>query len=227
MNDIESYYTQRVSHSKNLLYQVGKTIDGKPVNEHQLNLITQTIKHELKLSTTDTVIDFGCGNGVLTKTLTNSTKTIIGIERNKALYSQASKYLNNQKVSLVNANILHHDTKLLSFNKAYCYEVIQHLTYLETKNFLFQTVKNLPKNGLLFLGGIPDEQRKSNFYNTEYRQRTLAKTLLETGSDPVGTWFLPVFFYELADKLSATCRILDQHKDLYSAHYRFDCLIRA
>lgn len=70
----------------------------------------------------------------------------------------------------------------LPVNKAYCYELIQHLGYREAAAFISQLLAILPAGGKLLVGGIPDEQRKWDFYNTQARREGLAKALIETGT---------------------------------------------
>ncbi|MGY4878616.1 rRNA adenine N-6-methyltransferase family protein [Vreelandella aquamarina] len=227
MNKVQNYYTQRVNKSKDLLYQVGKTVNGESIDNKQFNYIVETIKNNLELTTDDLLADFGCGNGVLTNSIAPYVRSLIGIERNQALYHQANKHIKNKNILLFKEDILHTSKKKLAINKAYSYEVVQHLSYLETKKFVSEIMNILPSGGLLFLGGIPDEQRKWNFYDSKYRRSRLAKDLLSTGADSVGTWFIPDFFYALEEELSISCKVLNQHPNLYTTHYRFDCLLRA
>ena len=227
MNSVDRYYSQRATYSNNLLFQVGKTVNGEPISKQQLNLIVDAIENGLNLNYKDSLVDFGCGNGLLTNFIAPKVKVIVGIEINQALYEQATRHVSHQNISLIHRDILCNSEYKFTFNKAFSYEVIQHLSYTEVEKIISNTIKLLPKDGLLYLGGIPDEQRKWNFYNTETRKSKLAETLLETGTDPVGTWFTQAFFSKIAERFSVSCELLKQHPDLYTAHYRFDCLFRA
>ena len=136
MDRLENYYTQRVSQSDNLLYQVGKTVDGEPVSAAQLDLITGAIRQGLQLSPDDALVDFGCGNGLLTNVIAPQVKSIVGVERNLALYEQACRYIRQPNASFVQADVLRADVSLLAFDKAYSYEVVQHFSYGELVAFV-------------------------------------------------------------------------------------------
>lgn len=225
MNNIDNYYTQRVAQSNNLLWQVGKTVNGEIIDDTQLNVIIDTICTALQLNANDLVADFGSGNALITNDIAPTVKTIVGIEKNQALYEQACSHINAANLSLIQADILCDGKEALTINKAYSYEVIQHLSYATTVQFITQLAATIPEGGLLFLGGIPNAHQKWEFYNSPGRKFGLANTLIETGTDPVGTWYMPEFFITLAEKLNLQCDILNQNTDLYTAHYRFDCLL--
>ncbi|MDR0207811.1 MAG: class I SAM-dependent methyltransferase [Pseudomonas putida] len=226
MDKLDNYYTQRVSQSDDLLYQVGKTVQGKPVSERQIGLIVEGIVARLELSADDAVADLGCGNGLLTNFIASEVRTMLGVERNSSLYEQACRHVSHPNTSFLRGDVLCLSKAQLPVNKAYCYELIQHLGYREAAAFISQLLAILPAGGKLLVGGIPDEQRKWDFYNTQARREGLAKALIETGDDPMGTWFTPGFFQALASTLSVDCIVLDQHPDLYTSHYRFDCVFR-
>jgi len=226
MGDVDQYYTSRVLQSDDLLWQVGKTVNGKPVDKSQLALIVDQIKDELELQDLDHVIDLGCGNAILTKEIAPFVANIVGIERNRELYQQACKINDLSNLRLVNADMLDKQTFDKQLNKGYCYEVVQHLTHKELEQLVIKMKTTVPTGGSFFLGGIPDEERKWIFFDNVERKNSLSKNLLETGNDPVGTWFFRQFFVYLADKLAIHAVMLAQSPDLYTAHYRFDCLLR-
>lgn len=226
MDDIQQYYTSRVLQSDDLFWQVGKTVDGQPVGNKQLALIVDQIKNQLELQDTDHVIDFGCGNALITKEIVPFVEHITGIERNHALYQQACSYADLPNLSLINADIMNEQSFDEQVNKGYCYEVIQHLTHKQLEQFLIKIKTIIPTGGLFFLGGIPDEERKWEFYDSVERKKSLSKGLFETGKDPVGTWFFSEYFHYLAKNIDIEVQVLNQSPNVYTSHYRFDCLLR-
>lgn len=59
----DRYYSERVARSDDLLWQVGKTVNGEPVDRKQLQLIVGQIVSLLDLTPEDRVLDIGAGNG--------------------------------------------------------------------------------------------------------------------------------------------------------------------
>ena len=68
MKDSEYDYTERPKlFDKNDFWrQVRRTINGKPVDETQINLIINQVCTILSLNKNDDLLDLGCGNGALT-----------------------------------------------------------------------------------------------------------------------------------------------------------------
>lgn len=225
MKDIEQYYTLRVSQSDDLFWQVGKTVNGKSVGNQQLALIVNRIKQVLELNTHDTIFDMGCGNGLVTSEIAPSVGYITGVERNQSLFEQACKHASAPNQRFEHADILEFEPDNSSVNKAFAYEVVQHLDHQHLKKFLLHMKYLLSGRGRLFIGGIPDEENKWVFYNSDQRKSSLSKSLVETGRDPVGTWYYQDFYYYLADALDCGVTILQQSPELYTSHYRFDCLV--
>lgn len=226
MDNIEQYYTSRVLESDDLFWQVGKTVNDQPVGKEQLALITNQIIHMLELKNSDYVIDLGCGNGLVTKEIAPFVSKITGIERNQALYQQACRINDSPNQRFVNKDILDKQAFDEQVNKVYCYEVVQHLTHQQLELLLINMRTVVPPNVLFFLGGIPEEEKKWAFYDSVERKNSLSKALLDRGNDPIGTWFFREFFYYLAKKLGIDAVIVEQSPNLYTAHYRFDCLLK-
>ena len=66
---------------KDFWKQVRRTINGEPVNEDQIDLITKQVSNVLNLKKDDKLLDLGCGNGALTVKFLQSVSKILGIDR--------------------------------------------------------------------------------------------------------------------------------------------------
>jgi hypothetical protein len=66
--------------------------------------------------------------------------------------------------------------------------------------------------------------RKWNFFDTEERKRQYFDSLL-SGTDPLGTWYYKDYFKYLAKRHGLGFECMDQKHELYTGHYRFDCLL--
>lgn len=119
---------------------------------------------------------------------------------------------------------MHADWQTFRAGKVYLYEVVQHLSYPEVANFLRALSKALPAGGRVLVGGIPSEIQKWHFYADADRRASYMRALA-AGTDVMGTWYHPDFFRILAQDLGLDCSIEPQPGALYTASYRFDCLL--
>lgn len=226
MNSLtDEYYSHRVEISDDPLWQVGKTVNGCVVDAIQVEMIVKRICWALEISSSDMVLDVGAGNGLLTNAIAQRCSSIVGIERNDALYRRALAAQKFPNTSFLCNSLSDVDFALLNFNKVFLYEVVQHLSYRETATFVRSLFKELSPSGSVFLGGIPSELKKWSFYKSFERRREYFKALAD-GSDIMGNWYHPEFFEGLADSLRIECQIIPQDEELYTSYYRFDCLLK-
>lgn len=226
---IKQYYQNRVKNDdpNSLLWQVGKTVNGKEVSREQVELIIQTIVGRLKLGKTDIVIDIGCGNGLLTREISEYVSEVTGLELTPELYVIAKEYNSAENISYVNSDVLDIDTARTGakFTKVYLYEVIQHLDYREADTLFAKLNDITADNATIFIGGVLDVEKKWMFFDTEER-RCMYFTGLLSGCDSLGTWYHRDFFNFLAKKHNLYAECIAQESKLYTSHYRFDCLLR-
>ncbi|KEF31680.1 hypothetical protein D777_02029 [Marinobacter nitratireducens] len=214
-----------MTRSDDLLWQVGKTVNGNVVGEDQIELIIERICTALNLRADDRVLDVGAGNGLLTSIVAGRCARVTGVERNQALYERALRANTCGNASYVCQSLSALDCSSLDFNKAFLYEVVQHLDFSETASFIESVFKQLPDSGAVFLGGIPSELQKWSFYGTDERRKQYFRGLAK-GTDVMGTWYHPEFFGCLAEDLQLECQVLVQDSRLYTSSYRFDCLLK-
>ncbi|MCB1701343.1 MAG: methyltransferase domain-containing protein [Halioglobus sp.] len=224
MSKVQHYYNERVSKSSDLYRQVGKTIQGQPVGEEQLRLIATGITSALGLCSGDTVMDIGCGNGLVTRVIAPKVSRVIGVEQNPGLYESALENSSAENLTYIRSDILDVDALNFNCNKAYMYEVIQHVEYNKLRDFMHFFKSSFLSGSRVFIGGIPDEEKKWHFYNSRSRRCELLEALMVSG-DPMGTWFHRDYLSHLGDAYGLRVRIIPQSESLYTSHYRFDCLI--
>lgn len=224
MSDVQDYYSSRVAMSDDLLYQVGKTVCGNPISDESVNIIVETIKTRLDLSKEDVVMDIGCGNGLLTNKISDFVKHVIGVEKNKDLFEVAIKNNSNNNISYVMSDIFNIKRLKLASNKINMYEVLQHIPYSSFRSFLFFMKELLPYNGVFFIGGVLDEERKWEFYDTRERRCELIRGLMENG-EALGFWYHKDYIRCVAEDVGIKVDFYQQDEQLYTSHYRYDCLL--
>jgi len=225
--EVKKYYRDRVlkSEESSLQWQVGKTVNGVDVPIEQIEMILGAISGQLQLCERDNVLDIGCGNGLLTREIASRCSRITGVEITPELYEIAGQRSARDNITYINQDILAFltDSSTELFTKVYFYEVQQHFTHQNTDELLGLLSRRCAERVKIFIGGIPDISRKWNFFNSPERVKNYYSSLV-LGGDPIGTWFDRNFFEYLAGKYGFKCKILEQNANLYTSHYRYDCL---
>ena len=134
---------------KDFWKQVRRTINGEPVNEDQIDLITKQVSNVLNLKKDDKLLDLGCGNGALTVKFLQSVSKILGIDRSDYLIKIAKQNFENENLqfkcfelsSYINQNSIH------NYNKCLMYGVS---SFLEDEIIYSFQKKIITKKKLLF-----------------------------------------------------------------------------
>ena len=223
-NEVEVRAMQSIAES---LRQVGKTVTGQPVQPHQIDLIAETIMARLELGSEDVVVDLGCGNGLLTQRVAQRIAWIAGIDVSTPLLSVARAWHTQSNCSYhVGDLAMLGPLPVPEVTKAYCYEVLQHLTTAETQAMLEALRDQLGDRLILFAGSIPERSKLRMFYNTPSRWSAYELSEAEE-TEPIGHWWDRDELTALCSELGLTCEPCDQATALYTSHYRFDAMIVA
>jgi len=227
--EVLRYYRNRVlsATSNSLQWQVGKTVDGIDVPADQIEIILNSILHNLTIEKGESVLDIGCGNGLLTKKVANenSSSHIVGLELTPELYDVAIQHSMEKHVEYLNENVFDYlcSAPKTPFTKIYLYEVVQHFSHREVDRLFELLAGACGNNTRILIGGIPDLSRIWNFYSNEERIDYYYSGLISE-ENSVGTWFHPNFFEFLATRHGFQYVTLEQEKTLYTSHYRYDGL---
>ena len=112
MKNIEEFdydwINNNTSHHKYLIRSVNKILDQIKLNTNKLELL-----------------DIGCGNGYLTKSISNKFTRTIGIDLSKEGINQAKKY-SNDSLNFINIDMEDLITKGSKFDFISSFEVIEH-----------------------------------------------------------------------------------------------------
>lgn len=209
------------------LKQVHKTVGGQPITAEQFNAQLSAINNALKLHSEDVVLDLCCGNGVITTEMAKTCRTIVGIDFSEPLIRLANIYNRPENTVYYCMSVTDEAVKSISerpFTKVYMYEAFQHFAVDDLPKLL--NIVNLISrpNVVFFVGGIPDEDRLWDFYDTEERRKEYIRRK-SLNQDPIGTWWKQEKLKEVCKENGFSCDILIQNPILHSAHYRFDACI--
>lgn len=207
-----------------LLKQVGKTVNGKEIPENQIEAIIENISDVLQLNLNDIIIDLCCGNGLLTRRLAPIVNKVVGVDFTHSLIKTAKKYNRHYNIDYLYSDVLCLDTKYLSGSrKIVMYEALQHFSSDQMVKLL-EKLCMLDSGSFIFLGSIPDKEKLQFYYDTE--EKYLFYIERENAGMPhMGKWWYKYEIEEIASLCGFKALLLPQPLKLYTAYYRFDCLL--
>lgn len=221
---MEYFDRSAIQNSNAMCKQVGKTVNGVEINDLQLDYITHSLHGNLALCKDDNLMDLCCGNGIITLRIAALVNKVIGIDFSKGLIESAQKNHFSENITY-----LHHDVLQLQgtfFRQAtkYCMnEALQHLSP-QMLDALLSNMHSLEKGTPFFIGGIPDKDQLRTYYDTDEKWQFYQQS--EAVNRPhIGHWWDHKILKAIAGKNGFSFQYLSQNPKLYTAYYRFDCLL--
>jgi ubiquinone/menaquinone biosynthesis C-methylase UbiE len=227
MNNKDTYWVDfwnkyaKNSKEKDSHSQVLRTLNKKPIDSDLWGFTLDTIDASIEPNAKDTLLELCCGNGMISKHFSSKVDSIVSVDVSKDLIEKIdTKKYNN--IDAFDADIRDLSFKNSSFDKVIIYAGIQYLTRQESIELLEKIFFWLKDGGILFIGDIPDSQKKWNFYNTPEREAVYFENA-KKGIDIVGTWFDMQFFSKLTDFIgfSQSSHIVQNPELIYSS-FRYD-----
>jgi len=207
-----------------LCKQVGKTINGVDINSQQLGYIVDSIVEALKINKHDMVIDLCCGNGLITKSVSVNAMEIIGIDFSERLIDVAKEKSNSDNINYIASNVLNLPDSILNLtSKFYIYEALQHLTS-EMFSELLDELNTIARPVKLFVGSVPDKEKLWDYYDTEEKKQFYLQREKENRPH-MGVWWTRDEVRTIAENSRFNVAFFDQNPLLYTAYYRFNCLL--
>jgi len=208
----DHYRNIEVIQESDLFFQVGKTINKRPVNSLILKNMIEDIVQSLKLSKDDVLMELCCGNGLLTYPLSNFSKFIYAFDFTKQMIDNAEKF--NHKINIIykEGNANSDFFKLFDFeekpNKFLINDSLAYFTLDDLKAIMAIIVRN-SNSFSFYITGIPCEELKWNFYDTEERKKDYFSNL-ETGdiyNSGMGRWWFHSELQGVAMEFGLKCTI--------------------
>jgi 2-polyprenyl-3-methyl-5-hydroxy-6-metoxy-1,4-benzoquinol methylase len=203
--------------------QISRTVNGVAVDSEQIRLMVESVIKGLELCESDVLLDIGCGNGALSWILAANCKFVTGIDPNYEFLKVASSYSESEhRLEFESGSLplgLVASQRDLIYNKALIYGVFAYVH--SPKVALEELRKKYSKLGRVYVGQIPDASRKSFF-----TKGTFTADRLSRFEDSIGSWFEPSEFVQMAKEAGWEASLVQMPKSFYSAHYRFDAILR-
>jgi SAM-dependent methyltransferase len=202
--------------------QVFRTVKGSPVPEVQIQMIVSEIKQRLSLQPDDVLLDLACGNGALSRYLFESCAELHGVDLSEYLVSVANqnfarppRYTFSAQGAAEYARSEMHPE---CFTTALCYGSFAYFSATDAAEVLRLLCKKFVKVRTVFIGNLPDLDRKDIFYT---KTKPSTAELLDHTSQ-IGIWRSREEFMGLARDAGWKAETSSMPADFFSAHYRYD-----
>ena len=230
MTDWQTYWATSPNTVGNTEYlkQVGHTINGQPYTEQQFQKMILGICQRLEINKKDLVLDLCCGNGVITLELAKRCTEAVGIDFSQPLLEIATQNHSATNLSYKYLNVMKLDELLPAkenqFSKILMYGALQHFQRSDLSSLLSNIFKLATEDAIILFGGVPDEDRKGNFY-TSPKQKWMHFIYKISGKDRIGTWWSKSFIRKICEPLNLQCQFETDSEDRPGYNYRFDVKI--
>ena len=222
----QTYRIVEINDDNDLLYQIGATVNGKPITKLQHSEIVNSITTGLELNPKDNVLDLCCGNGIITNDISRIVNKVIGIDGSET-------YVANARIIKNNHNIIYRCDDVLNFRKYIVGENINKVLFYASlayfsKEELINILLNLKQENIemVYMGSILDKNKKLKFFNTfKRRMHYLFNYLILKNDLGLGNWWSKKEIIKIAAGQGFKIEIIDQNPILHTAHYRFDVLL--
>ena len=201
--------------------QVRRTINGKPVDETQINLIVKQVCTILSLNQNDDLLDLGCGNGALTTRISPYVSKIHGVDMSDYLIGIANEYFCSSKLTFEanTISVLIDQEGLKPYEKCLLYGVS---SFLEDDLLEKLVSKFFEGNGKsILLGNVRDKMFAKDFYGDNYSQNSL-----DDITSSMGKWRSMKWFSQIAKNGNFNVSFHKMNKDFYATKYYFDVLFQ-
>lgn len=203
--------------------QIRRTINGVPVSDDQIEMITKKINNELNLSSIDTLLDLACGNGALSSLLYHSCKEYLGVDFSDYLISIAKENFEQNNKKFICASVseyVEQERNPMAFTKALCYGSFSYFSNddaLKVIRTIYRDFKNIQT---IFIGNLPDKLRANDFYKT-----TPSVDELTDHTSQIGIWRTKDEFKELVSGEGWNVEFSKMPTEYYASHYRYDATL--
>jgi cyclopropane fatty-acyl-phospholipid synthase-like methyltransferase len=205
--------------------QVKRTVNGKPFNKAQIDLIKKTIINHLKLKKTDSLLDIGCGNGALSALFLEKINSLVGVDFSEYLISIAKENFEKKPNHIFHLGdaykfIVDYENKD-KITKSVCYGTFAYFNFRTSEKMLSHLNKEYKNLARIFLGNLPDKDRAEKFFynNIDYASQ------LNDSKSAIGIWRTKDEMKKLAASCGWKTKFHQMPQRFHGAHYRYDVLL--
>jgi hypothetical protein len=206
------------------LKQVETTVYGREIDKEQFEMLVQAIRSNLDLQPSDVVADLCCGNGVITQVIAQQCQQLYGVDFSENLIANARTLHAAPNINYTVSNVSTlPEVFFQKPAKGYMCYAVQHLSPKDLHTLLSHIAQQ-PQWRSFFISGIPNADKLTAFYDTDEKMAFYRKK--EAAGEPhLGKWWRQSELQTLVESVGLHAQCIPQPAALFSAHYRFDCLI--
>lgn len=143
------------------------------IGKRVIRRIESDIAGKLRLDSMDTLLDLGCGAGLISINLSRKVGKATGLDfgRDVLLRTKRNFQAGNSYMDFVQGDIIALPFKEETFSKVLCYSVVMCLEdYEDFKETLLEMVRVCQPGGLVLVGDIPEKNKKELWVKGERRK---------------------------------------------------------
>lgn len=200
---------------------------SKDIREYLYDI--RDICEKLKLCKKDSLLNIGCGNGLMEIFFSYLVKTGVGLDFSEGMLKKARDNNKEYKnIKFFKGDIL--DLGLIKnrFNKVLCNSVIQYLDKSEDIEKAFREIKKVTtKDAFILISANPDK-RKLKEYIAGYDKLSLKKEDIDKKkkATSMSLWTDPFEIKKIAESLSYKASIENMNKRVWQSWYMYDLILR-
>ena len=230
-NDWQSFWVRYRNippvEESDLFYQVGKTVDKAPISIDEFSSMIKNIVESLDLDKDDILLELCCGNGLLTYLLSNFTKHIYAFDFAKHMIENAKKFKQKENITYAVGDAKSNFFKLFGENpnpgKILMNDSLAYFSYEDLASIITLLINKI-ENFSFYITGIPCEELKWEFYNTDERKKAYLSDV-ERGdlyNNGMGRWWSVDEIEQLAKKFNLRY-LIEKPSKFYN--YRMNVLL--
>lgn len=227
----QTYRTIEIRNDEDLLYQVGTTVGGKPISHEQFSCMVEGITKRLNLTPDDRLLDFCCGNGVITYELSRQVKNVVGIDGSEAYIKNAIERKSADNICYMISDALDfddivHNTEKAKYSKVLFYGSLAYFNKSSFEKILQLFFEYTTMSSTILIGSILDRSKKFVYFNTFRRRFEFVLYYLILRRDHgLGRWWSRRELTRISEKCGFNVSFFNQSPELHTAHYRFDIVL--
>ena len=214
-----------VAISTDLQLNIARTKNGKVIDHEIWQKTLNHIKNITNFSSSSSVLELCCGNGVIIGELAKTANKATGVDYSEIL-------LNQLKTAYKRENLTTYcdDVKSINLPKNFYHQIIiyfsiQHFSEKDTLLLIEKCISLLKQKGTLLIGDIPDQDIKWDYINKdEYRVDYFNR--VKHNQPKIGNWFKKDFFKAMNSYFKeVNFEVLSQPSYQINSDHCFDVII--
>jgi cyclopropane fatty-acyl-phospholipid synthase-like methyltransferase len=227
----QSYRQKEIASEEDLFFEVGKTVNQRPISEEAFALSIDLIARGLELTASDRLLELCCGNGLMTRRLAPRVHEIHAVDFAEHLVAHARKFAALGNVTYVCADTVVYLNELARTREFVPTKILlgDALCYFEPTQLsaMLQTARRLTSDDLVFMAsGIPCDELKWNFYDTPQRVQRYQENQLrpDNTNDGIGRWWRREELESIGRNVSLAVEVREQPAAL--SNFRVDAIFK-